>query len=45
MLSSPILKKMLKILKKRDSISECQKALDDLKKDKDSDVVNQALAD
>jgi hypothetical protein len=30
---------MIKVLKKKESINECKAAIDDLKKDKDSDVV------
>lgn len=44
MLSAVVLRKMAKILKKKESISECKAALEDLKKDKDSDVVSAAVS-
>ena len=40
MISAIVLKKMTKVLKKKESIAECKSALDDLKKDRDMDVVN-----
>lgn len=45
MLSGPVLKKMIKIAKKKDIITECKAALEDLKKDKDQDVVTFATTD
>lgn len=40
MISSTVLKKMIKVLKKKEIIAECKAALDDLKKDKDPDVAS-----
>jgi hypothetical protein len=34
-----VLKKMIKVLKKKESIAECKATIEDLKKDRDSDVV------
>ena len=39
MISAVVLKKMIKILKKKESIAECKAAIENLKKDRDSDVV------
>ncbi len=45
MVSSVVLKKMVRVLKKKECIAESRAAIEELKKDKDIDVVTAANAE
>jgi len=42
MISAQVFKKIIKVLKKKESIDECKSALDELKNDKNPDVASSA---